>query len=99
MSRRRFLQLMGMSGAAVLLGSCGGEEEVAQTTAAAGTSATTAAPTTAAPVEIDFWLPGGSDPFCQGFELVADAFAAEGSGISVREVLCGVADDEDFNER
>ncbi len=96
-SRRRFLQLLGMSGAAVFLGSCGGEEEVAQTTAA------TAAPTTAAPappaVELDFWLPGGSDPFCQGFRTVADAFAAEGSGISERDVLCGVADDEDFNER
>lgn len=99
-SRRRFLQLMGMGGAAVFLGACGGSEEVAQTTAA-GTSPTTAAATTAAPapVSLDFWLPGGSDPFCQGFRTVADAFAASGSGITVEEVLCGVADDEDFNER
>jgi multiple sugar transport system substrate-binding protein len=99
-SRRRFLQLMGMGGAAVFLGACGGSEEVAQTTAA-GTSPTTAAATTAAPapVLLDFWLPGGSDPFCQGFRTVADAFAASGSGITVEEVLCGVADDEDFNER
>ena len=93
-SRRRFLQLMGMGGAAVVWSACGGSEEVAQTTAAAGTS-----PTTAAPVSLDFWLPGGSDPFCQGFRTVADAFAASGSGVTVEEVLCGVADDEDFNER
>ena len=98
-SRRRFLQLMGMGGAAVVWSACGGSEEVAQTTAAAGTSPTTAAPTTAAPVSLDFWLPGGSDPFCQGFRTVADAFAASGSGVTVEEVLCGVADDEDFNER
>ncbi len=101
LSRRRFLQLMGMSGAAMLFGACGGEEEVA-TTAAPATTAGTAAPATTAapaPVSIDFWLPGGSDPFCQGFELVADSFAASGSGVTVEEVLCGVADDEDFNER
>ena len=100
-SRRRFLQLMGMGGAAVVLGSCGGSEEAVQTTAAAGTTPTTAAATTAAPapVSLDFWLPGGSDPFCQGFRTVADAFAASGSGITVEEVLCGVADDEDFNQR
>ena len=98
-SRRRFLQLMGMGGAAVVWSACGGSEQVAQTTAAAGTSPTTAAPTTAAPVSLDFWLPGGSDPFCQGFRTVADAFAASGSGVTVEEVLCGVADDEDFNER
>ncbi len=101
LSRRRFLQLMGMGGAAVVLGACGGSEEVAQTTAAAGTIPTTAGATTAAPapVSLDFWLPGGSDPFCQGFRTVADAFAASGSGITVEDVLCGVADDEDFNER
>ncbi len=97
-SRRRFLQLLGMSGAAVFLGSCGGEEEVATTAAPTTAPATTAAPAPPA-VELDFWLPGGSDPFCQGFRTVADAFADQGTGISVREVLCGVADDEDFNER
>lgn len=102
MSRRRFLQLMGMSGAAVFLGACGADE-VVETTAAPATTAGTAAPATTAappePVGINFWLPGGSDPFCQGFELVADNFAGAGSGITVDEVLCGVADDEDFNER
>ena len=98
--RRRFLQLLGASGAAVLVGACGDSDEPSATTAAA-TTAGTAAPTTAAaePVAIDFWLPGGSDPFCQGFVEVGEAFSASGSGVTLNDVLCGVGVDEDFNER
>ena len=98
--RRRFLQLLGAGGAAAFLGACGGSEETT-TTASAGTSGTAGTTTTAAPqaVELDFWLPGGSDPFCGAFRTVGDNFAASGSGITIEEVLCGVGEDEDFTER
>ena len=102
--RRRFLQLMGAGGAAAFLAACGRSADT-DTTAApttSGAAAGTAAPTTtAAPraVELDFWLPGGSDPFCGAFRTVGDNFAASGSGISIREVLCGVGEDENFTER
>ena len=98
--RRRFLQLLGAGGAAAFLGACGGSEETT-TTASAGTSGTAGTTTTAAPqaVGLDFWLPGGSDPFCGAFRTVGDNFAASGSGITIEEVLCGVGEDEDFTER
>lgn len=102
--RRKFLQMMGVGGAAAaFLAACGRSADTSTTAppATTGGASGTAAPTTAAPraVELDFWLPGGSDPFCGAFRTVGDNFAASGSGISIREVLCGVGEDENFTER
>jgi multiple sugar transport system substrate-binding protein len=49
------------------------------------------------PVEIDFWTPGGSGPFCAGFDTIAQNYIAANPGISFKPVTCG-AGEQNFNE-
>jgi multiple sugar transport system substrate-binding protein len=92
-SRRAFLQLVGLGGGAAALAAC----------APSAGSAPTAAPgdvTSAAsePVAISFWTPGGSDAFCGGFNTIAQNFSAVEPGIQVQEVRCGVTESDSFNQ-
>ncbi|MBA2468089.1 MAG: hypothetical protein H0V37_01640 [Chloroflexia bacterium] len=48
-------------------------------------------------VEIEFWTPGGSAPFCEGFEEITVGYEELAGNVDVTEVTCGVGD-QSFNE-
>jgi multiple sugar transport system substrate-binding protein len=64
--------------------------------AAAATAAPAAAEATAAPaaagtdkIVLNFWTPGGSATFCQGFATISDAYEKLHPNIDIAEVQCG----------
>jgi multiple sugar transport system substrate-binding protein len=95
LSRRNLLRLAGAGAGAAFLAACA---PAATPTAAPTTAPATAAPATAVPaataastgpaVAIDFWTPGGSQPFCAGFDTVAADFMKAQPGITVNKVNC-----------
>jgi multiple sugar transport system substrate-binding protein len=48
-------------------------------------------------VEVDFWTPGGSGPFCAGFETIAQNYEAITPGVTIGETQCG-AGEQNYNE-
>jgi multiple sugar transport system substrate-binding protein len=48
-------------------------------------------------VAVEFWTPGGSGPFCQGFNTIAQNFEALNPTIDVSDVTCGTGE-QNFNE-
>lgn len=48
-------------------------------------------------VEIDFWTPGGSGPFCAAFETIAQNYEAANPNVAIGETQCGTGE-QNFNE-
>lgn len=48
-------------------------------------------------VNLQFWTPGGSAPFCEGFTEIGTAYEAVVGNVHVESVTCGVGD-QNFNE-
>ena len=46
---------------------------------------------------MSFWTPGGSEPFCQGFNTMAANFMQANSGITIEEAQCYAGQDS-YNE-
>jgi multiple sugar transport system substrate-binding protein len=48
-------------------------------------------------VNLQFWTPGGSPPFCEGFSEIGAAYQEVVGNVHIEEVTCGVGD-QNFNE-
>ncbi|MEA2524336.1 MAG: multiple sugar transport system substrate-binding protein [Thermomicrobiales bacterium] len=48
-------------------------------------------------VELEFWTPGGSGPFCQGFETIAQNYETLHPNVNIGETQCGTGE-QNFNE-
>ena len=82
LSRRNFLKASGVLTGATLLGANGANLIFAQ-----GDD----------PVSITFWTPGGSDPYCQGFNVIAANFMEQNPNIQMGETQCNPTG-ENYNE-
>jgi multiple sugar transport system substrate-binding protein len=91
LSRRTFLQAVGMGTGLSLLAACA---VPATSPAAEGEGAPAAEGET---LNLSFWTPGGSEVYCQGFETIAQNYEALNPGINIGEAQCG-AGDQNFNE-
>jgi multiple sugar transport system substrate-binding protein len=48
-------------------------------------------------IGVEFWTPGGSGPFCEGFNTISQNFEAENPTIDIGETQCGTGE-QNFNE-
>src|SRR5690348_16562917 len=46
---------------------------------------------------VEFWTPGGSGPFCEGFNTIAQNYEALNPTIDISDVTCGTGE-QNFNE-
>jgi multiple sugar transport system substrate-binding protein len=94
-SRRSFLRYTGSVGGLLLLSACAPGAAPAANAPAGGS----AAPGSGAPAgtPLSFWTPGGSEPFCEGFNTMAAGFMAQNAGITIEEANC-YAGQETYNE-
>jgi multiple sugar transport system substrate-binding protein len=98
-TRRSFLRYAGAGGGLLLLTACAapaGTSNSGASGAAAGSGAS-AAGTGGEAVTMSFWTPGGSEPFCQGFNTMAADFMKSNPGITIEEAQCYAGQDS-YNE-
>lgn len=81
-SRREFLRLSGIAGGMVVLAACGNPP---------------AAPTADKKITLTFWTPGGSEPYCKGFNTIAGNYEERNPNVEIAEVQCGTGE-QDFKE-
>jgi len=88
-NRRDFLKLAGITGSAAALAACGGQttqapEEV-QPEESGGEEQ---APVEEEKVALTFWTPGGSDQYCEGFQVIGQNYMEENPNITMNPTLC-----------
>ena len=94
LTRRSFLRYAGAGSGLLFLTAC------AAPGAAPGTGAAPSAGEAASsgePITMSFWTPGGSEPFCQGFNTMAADFMQANPGITIEEAQCYAGQDS-YNE-
>ena len=88
-NRRDFLKLAGITGSAAALAACGGgATEAPQEAPPEESGGEEQAPVEQEKIALTFWTPGGSDQYCEGFQVIGQNYMAENPNIIMNETLC-----------
>ena len=88
-NRRDFLKLAGITGSAAALAACGGEAtEAPQEAPPEESGGEEQAPVEQEKIALTFWTPGGSDQYCEGFQVIGQNYMADNPNIIMNETQC-----------
>ena len=88
-NRRDFLKLTGLTGGAAALAACGTQESATEAPKPEeGDGEEPSEPVEMEKIALTFWTPGGSDQYCEGFQVIGQNYMAENPNIIMNETQC-----------